>query len=188
MELRKFKHLLQWWTTVILRPDDFFNLCFQVRKLNSWGWVYNLRKMMQSFDPISYHFRFSVCDCCSEPRYGKGLQLIQMYRNVFKFGRLPFYLYACSPSCHRNFVSQPEAWLQYFVKRYLDCRATVNGIKWFRNMRSCVVSFRWTAWDSAGVMGSLAATPSFLKCFQLWMVCFVWIRSCIEMKCRLSSM
>ncbi|NWZ27973.1 LRC63 protein, partial [Asarcornis scutulata] len=46
---------------------------------------------------------FTVCDCCSGPRYGEGLRLIQIYRNVFKFGRLPFYFYACSSSCLRNF-------------------------------------------------------------------------------------
>ncbi|XP_068531039.1 leucine-rich repeat-containing protein 63 isoform X2 [Anas acuta] len=52
---------------------------------------------------------FTVCDCCSGPRYGEGLRLIQIYRNVFKFGRLPFYFYACSSSCLRNFVSQTGA-------------------------------------------------------------------------------
>nr|XP_013803759.1 PREDICTED: leucine-rich repeat-containing protein 63 [Apteryx mantelli mantelli] len=52
---------------------------------------------------------FTVCDCCSGPRYGKGLRLIRLYRNVFRFGRLPFYFHACSSSCHRNFLYQSEA-------------------------------------------------------------------------------
>ncbi|XP_068785905.1 leucine-rich repeat-containing protein 63 [Struthio camelus] len=52
---------------------------------------------------------FTVCDCCSGPRYGKGLQLIQLYSNVFRFGRLPFYFHACSSSCLRNFMYQTEA-------------------------------------------------------------------------------
>ncbi|NXF43427.1 LRC63 protein, partial [Oceanites oceanicus] len=36
--------------------------------------------------------------CCSGPRYGKGLWLVQCYRNIFRFGRLPFYFHACSSS------------------------------------------------------------------------------------------
>ncbi|NXW17883.1 LRC63 protein, partial [Circaetus pectoralis] len=46
---------------------------------------------------------FTVRDCCSGPRYGKGLWLIRRYRNTFRFGRLPFYFHACSSSCHRSF-------------------------------------------------------------------------------------
>ncbi|NXD11532.1 LRC63 protein, partial [Nothocercus nigrocapillus] len=45
----------------------------------------------------------TACDCCSGPRYGRGLCLVQVYRNVFRFGRLPFYFHACSSSCRRAF-------------------------------------------------------------------------------------
>ncbi|NXA33867.1 LRC63 protein, partial [Eudromia elegans] len=45
----------------------------------------------------------TVCDCCRGPRYGTGLCLVQVYRNAFGFGRLPFYFHACSASCRRAF-------------------------------------------------------------------------------------
>ncbi|XP_031407890.1 leucine-rich repeat-containing protein 63 isoform X2 [Meleagris gallopavo] len=100
-----FIHPLLWNEKIQSQPQKLIHLaalCFSTNNLKE---RYNnitedIKKILDDF---------SVCDCCSGPRYGKGLQLIQMYRNVFKFGRLPFYFYACSPSCHRNFVSQPEA-------------------------------------------------------------------------------
>ena len=55
MELRKFKHLLQRWTTVILRPDNFFNLHLWVRKLNCCERIYSFNRMtlfLTSFFPI----------------------------------------------------------------------------------------------------------------------------------------
>ncbi|NWX76027.1 LRC63 protein, partial [Alca torda] len=52
-------------------------------------------------DIKKYWMRSTVCDCCSGPRDGKRLCLIQLYRSIFRFGRCPFYFHACSSSCHR---------------------------------------------------------------------------------------
>ncbi|XP_031471648.1 leucine-rich repeat-containing protein 63 isoform X3 [Phasianus colchicus] len=100
-----FIHPLLWNEKIQNQPQKLIHLAALCFSRNNLKERYNnitedIQKILDDF---------SVCDCCSGPRYGKGLQLIQMYRNVFKFGRLPFYFYACSPSCHRNFVSQPEA-------------------------------------------------------------------------------
>ncbi|XP_062437879.1 leucine-rich repeat-containing protein 63 [Rhea pennata] len=75
----------------------------------------NLQHLDIAYNDISFihsdikSLSFTVCDCCSGPRYGKGLRLIRLYRNVFRFGRLPFCFHACSSSCLRNFMYQSEA-------------------------------------------------------------------------------
>ncbi|XP_015707261.1 leucine-rich repeat-containing protein 63 isoform X1 [Coturnix japonica] len=100
-----FIHPLLWNEEIQNQPQKLIHLaalCFSTNNLK------------ERYDNITEDIKkilddFTVCDCCSGPRYGEGLQLVQMYRNnVFKFGRLPFHFYACSSSCHRNFASQPE--------------------------------------------------------------------------------
>ncbi|NXC46226.1 LRC63 protein, partial [Penelope pileata] len=94
-----FMHPLIWNEKIQNQPQKLTHLaalCFSRNSLNGRypDLTEDIKKILDDF---------TACDCCGGPRYGKGLQLVQIYRNIFKFGRLPFYFYACSPSCRRNF-------------------------------------------------------------------------------------
>ncbi|XP_021231544.1 leucine-rich repeat-containing protein 63 isoform X2 [Numida meleagris] len=89
-----FIHPLLWNEKIQNQPQkliDLAALCFSTNNLKE---RYN--NITEDIKKILDDFTF--CDCCSGPRYGKGLQLVQMYRNVFKCGRLRF---TSMPAHHR---------------------------------------------------------------------------------------
>ncbi|XP_048396197.1 leucine-rich repeat-containing protein 63-like [Stegostoma tigrinum] len=48
----------------------------------------------------------TMCECCRGPLFGPGIKLIKPRKTVFHTESLPFLYHACSPSCHKWFISK----------------------------------------------------------------------------------
>ncbi|XP_033001250.1 leucine-rich repeat-containing protein 63 [Lacerta agilis] len=99
-----FLHAYFWDEICHLEPQrltDMAAFCFA--KHNLWR-VY--RKIPRDIHEILLNFK--ICDCCTGPLYGKGLQFPRIFRNDYGL-RLPYLFSACSPTCYSNYVAAAAA-------------------------------------------------------------------------------
>ncbi|XP_060128244.1 leucine-rich repeat-containing protein 63 [Zootoca vivipara] len=96
-----FLHAYFWDEICRLEPQrltDMAAFCFA--KHNLWK-VY--RKIPRDIHEILLNVK--VCDCCTGPLYGKGLQFPRIFRNVYGLS-LPYLFSACSPTCYSNYIAE----------------------------------------------------------------------------------